>query len=51
MSYMDYPSQSPVGYDENSSDQSKSWLSAAFVIGGGSLLLWGLIVCAVWRFV
>lgn len=51
MSYMDYPNQTPVSYDEYQSVESRSWLRAAFVIGGGSALLWSLILYAVWRLI
>jgi len=51
MSYMDYPNQTSVSYDDYRSDQVKSWLRATFVIGGGSALLWSLIIYAVWRLI
>lgn len=51
MSYMDYPNQTSVGYDGIQNDQAKSWLGAAFVIGGGSMLLWSLIGYAIWRLI
>jgi hypothetical protein len=48
MSYMD---QSPVSCVEYQNDHAGSWLRAAFVIGGGSALLWGLIIYAIWRLI
>ncbi len=51
MSYMDTPNQSQVSYDEYQNGQGISWLHAAVVIGGGSLLLWSLIVYAIWQLI
>ena len=48
MSYMD---QSPVGCDELHNDHAGSWLRAAFIIGGGSALLWSLIIYAIWQLI
>ncbi len=48
---MDYPNQPPVGCDEYPNGQDGSLFRAAFVIGGGSALLWTLIVYAVWQLI
>ena len=48
---MQYPNVTPVPFDQDVNGRAYSLLRAALVIGGGSALLWGLIVYAVWQIV
>lgn len=46
MSHTEYPA--PVSYRDYRNGRGMSWLSAAALIAGGSALIWGLVLYAVW---
>jgi|ETNmetMinimDraft_16_1059900.scaffolds.fasta_scaffold396639_1 hypothetical protein len=51
MSMMDYPNSTPTTYEDYRSSPGMPWLRAVAVVVGGSMLLWGLIVYAVWQLI
>lgn len=49
MRAMDYPNVAPAPFGRREGGDTATWLPAAVVVGGGSALLWCLILYALWQ--